>query len=288
MSYTTKQRRSGSALIERWRSELLFLLHFLTSLSLSVGVDRLAFCQTGLTVHPRQPGPARRLHPEKLGHSVYPQPERYTARLLRVWHELEARRCSPHWCVMTCLTLPLTGCRVTDEILYLVPNKENFRLTLRAIKLWAKREWDVFFTSGGLNPFTPSTSALVASTGHHQTGKYWKKWSTLWHHSFIFWQWQLTAGETPPSAVLRHRCNDAHVSSTCRSGHLLQHVGVSGWSVVGHAGGQDLPALPQRCGSHAGPQVLLGLFQMVRIKLVLPQAACLPSAAWWRCFAAGF
>lgn len=35
---------------------------------------------------------------------------------------------------------------------------------------------------------------------------------------------------------------------------------------MGHAGGQDLPALPQRCGGHAGPQVLLGVLQMVRIK----------------------
>ncbi|XP_045462081.1 poly(A) polymerase type 3 [Harmonia axyridis] len=33
----------------------------------------------------------------------------------------------------------LNGCRVTDEILRLVPNIENFRLTLRTIKIWAKK-----------------------------------------------------------------------------------------------------------------------------------------------------
>lgn len=35
----------------------------------------------------------------------------------------------------------LNGCRVTDEILRLVPNIDNFRLALRAIKLWAKSKY---------------------------------------------------------------------------------------------------------------------------------------------------
>ena len=35
--------------------------------------------------------------------------------------------------------LSLNGCRVTDQVLRLVPNIPNFRMTLRCIKFWAKR-----------------------------------------------------------------------------------------------------------------------------------------------------
>ncbi len=38
--------------------------------------------------------------------------------------------------------LVFLGFRVSAQILHLVPNVDNFRLTLRAIKLWAKREWN--------------------------------------------------------------------------------------------------------------------------------------------------
>lgn len=34
---------------------------------------------------------------------------------------------------------------------------------------------------------------------------------------------------------------------------------------MGNAGGQDMPAVSKCCGSHSGPQVFFGVFQVVGI-----------------------
>ena len=39
--------------------------------------------------------------------------------------------------------LSLNGCRVTEEVLWSVPNQDSFRVALRAIKFWAQKTWDL-------------------------------------------------------------------------------------------------------------------------------------------------
>lgn len=96
----------------------------------------------------------------------------------------------------------LNGCRVTDEILYLVPNKENFRLTLRAIKLWAKRRGIYSNMLGFLGGV--SWAMLVARTCQLYPNAVA---ATLVHKFFLVfskWEW--------PNAVLLKQPEDSNLN----------------------------------------------------------------------------
>lgn len=81
----------------------------------------------------------------------------------------------------------LNGCRVTDEILRLVPNTETFRLALRTIKLWAKKK-GVY--SNSLGYFGGVTWAMLVA----RTCQLYPKAaaSTIVHKFFLVlskWKW---------------------------------------------------------------------------------------------------
>ncbi|EDW74821.2 uncharacterized protein Dwil_GK15696 [Drosophila willistoni] len=92
----------------------------------------------------------------------------------------------------------LNGCRVTDEILALVPNIENFRLALRTIKLWAKKHG---IYSNSLGYFGGVTWAmLVARTCQLYPNA---AAATLVHKFFLVfsrWKW-------PNPVLLKHPDN---------------------------------------------------------------------------------
>ncbi|KAJ8926549.1 hypothetical protein NQ314_021065 [Rhamnusium bicolor] len=93
----------------------------------------------------------------------------------------------------------LNGCRVTDEILGLVPNKDNFRLALRAIKLWAKRHGIYSNALGYLGGV--SWAMLVARTCQLYPNA---ASATLVHKFFLIfskWQWPQPVLLKKPSNV---------------------------------------------------------------------------------------
>ncbi|CAF3469918.1 unnamed protein product [Rotaria socialis] len=94
----------------------------------------------------------------------------------------------------------LNGCRVTDEILDLVPNRETFKSTLRAIKLWAKK---CGLYSNALGFFGGVTWAMLVARICQLYPN--AVAATLVHKFFLVysnWEW--------PTPVILKPVNDAH------------------------------------------------------------------------------
>ncbi|XP_049814791.1 poly(A) polymerase type 3 isoform X1 [Schistocerca nitens] len=93
----------------------------------------------------------------------------------------------------------LNGCRVTDEILRLVPNIESFRLALRTIKLWAKKHGIYSNALGYLGGV--SWAMLVARTCQLYPNAVA---ATLVHKFFLVfsqWKWPQPVLLKPPDTV---------------------------------------------------------------------------------------
>lgn len=99
----------------------------------------------------------------------------------------------------------LNGCRVTDEILNLVPNSEHFRMTLRAIKLWAKNHGIYSNVMGFLGGV--SWAMLVARICQLYPNAV--AGSLVWKFFLIFSQWKW-----PQPVLLRETAKENNLSFT--------------------------------------------------------------------------
>jgi poly(A) polymerase len=98
----------------------------------------------------------------------------------------------------------LNGCRVADEILDLVPDRETFKSTLRAIKLWAKKNG---LYSNALGFFGGVTWAMLVARICQLYPN--AAAATLVHRFFLVysqWEW--------PKPVLLKEVNDSHYGFT--------------------------------------------------------------------------
>lgn len=93
----------------------------------------------------------------------------------------------------------LNGCRVTDDILRLVPNHESFRLALRAVKYWAKKRCIYSNAMGYLGGV--SWAMLVARTCQLYPNALASVILHKFFYVFSLWKW-------PKPVLLRNNSDD--------------------------------------------------------------------------------